>query len=84
MIYFKVINGSSITVCNVYGPYNATERPYLFQNYVTFISTHKHNTSGLILCKDKNIYYLDTTKLTKKNQRSMYTVELNLLLWNNS
>ena len=39
-----------------------------------------------MLCGDKNIYkyYLDTTKLTKKDQRSMNTVELNLLLWNNS
>ena len=55
MIYFKVINGSSITVCNVYDPYNETERTNLFQNYVTFKSTHKYNKSGLILCRDKNI-----------------------------
>ena len=83
LINFDVSNGNIITVCNVYAPNNETERTEFYQNLLTFINTHKHNESELILCGDMNVN-LDMIKVNSKHitgseeklQRILYTLDL--------
>ena len=83
LINFDVGNGTIITVCSIYAPNNEIERTEFFHNQLTFINTHKHNESELILCGDMNIH-LDTNPLNSKHlngseeklQRILYTLDL--------